>query len=206
MKAKETRALAWSKLKGNWGTAIGIALLYMIISGAASGVPILGVLGVIAIMGPMTVGLSLCFLKLSRSVKPEVGDLFSGFGDFLNGFVLYLLNEIFTFLWSLLFIVPGIVKSLSYSMSYYVLAENPGMDQDAARRRSMELMEGNKWRLFCLRFSFIGWLLLSALTAGLLLIMVVPYMQAADAEFYRSLTKTPEFEPVGEEPFEPIQF
>ena len=206
MSAKETRKLAWSKLQGNWGTAIGIAVLFMLVSGAVAGVPGLGALVSIAVTGPLTVGLYVSFLKLQRGAKPEIGDLFSGFNDFLNGFVLYLLNEIFTFLWSLLFIVPGIIKSLSYSMSYYVLAENPGMDQDAARRRSMELMEGNKWRLFCLRFSFIGWVLLSGLTGGILLIMVVPYMQAADAEFYRSLVRVPDFEPLGEEPFEPIEF
>ena len=206
MSAKETRKLAWSKLQGNWGTAIGISVLFMLISGAVAGVPLAGVLVSIAVTGPLMVGLCLSFLKLQRGAKPEIGDLFSGFNDFLNGFVLYLLNEIFTMLWALLFIVPGIIKSLSYSMSYYVLAENPGMDQDTARRRSMELMQGNKWRLFCLRLSFIGWVLLSGLTGGILLIMVVPYMQAADAEFYRSLVRVPDFEPLDEEPFEPIEF
>ena len=98
-----------------------------------------------------------------------------------------LLNGIFIFLWTLLFIVPGIIKTYSYRLSYYILADNPSMSATEVRKRSIELMRGNKWRLFCLELSFIGWELLCILTLGILSFWVTPYYNAAIAEFYQSL-------------------
>jgi uncharacterized membrane protein len=72
-------------------------------------------------------------------------------------------------------------------MSYYVMAENPEMSGEDARRESIMMMDGNKMRLFCLQLSFIGWYLLSALTLGILLFWVVPYVQAATAAFYEEI-------------------
>ena len=80
-----------------------------------------------------------------------------------------------------------IVEWWPYAMTYYILNDNPEMSANDAITRSREMMDGHKWQLFCLRFSFIGWYLLSALTFGILLIVVMPYMQAAEAEFYEKL-------------------
>ena len=90
-------------------------------------------------------------------------------------------------LWSLLFVIPGIIATYSYSMSFYILRDNPDMDANAARKASIEMMKGNKWKLFCLELSFIGWMLLSMLTFGILLLWVGPYMETAKAAFYEEL-------------------
>ena len=102
-------------------------------------------------------------------------DLFSQFSRFGDGFLLNLLMTIFVVLWSLLLVIPGIIASYSYAMAPYILYENPGMRPTAAIKASKELMRGNKWRLFCLQFSFIGWALLCALTAGIGYLWLCPY-------------------------------
>ncbi|MBQ2829458.1 MAG: DUF975 family protein [Oscillospiraceae bacterium] len=90
--------------------------------------------------------------------------------------------------WSLLFIIPGIVAGYSYAMTPYILAENPEMEPKDAIRASKEMMIGNRWRLFCLEISFIGWSLLASLTFGIGYFVLTPYQQAAQAAFYRELT------------------
>ena len=90
-------------------------------------------------------------------------------------------------LWSLLLVIPGIIASYSYAMAPYILYENPGMRPTAAIKASKELMRGNKWRLFCLQFSFIGWALLCALTAGIGNLWLHPYQETAQASFYRQI-------------------
>ena len=98
-----------------------------------------------------------------------------------------ILMSIFTFLWSLLLFIPGIVKAYSYSMTMYVLADHPEMSATDAIAESQRIMQGNKWRLFCLDLSFIGWLFLCALTLGILTLWIAPYQETARAEFYESI-------------------
>ena len=81
--------------------------------------------------------------------------------------------------------------SYAYSMSYYILKDNPELSANEARKQSIEMMRGNKWRLFCLDFSFIGWSLLSMFTFGILMLWVTPVMQASHAAFYESLKPAP---------------
>ena len=87
----------------------------------------------------------------------------------------------------MLFFIPGLVKSYSYAMTFYIQKENPEMSGTEAITKSREIMHGNKWRLFCLDFSFVGWYLLSALTCGVLMIWVLPYHMAAHAAFYEEI-------------------
>ena len=87
----------------------------------------------------------------------------------------------------MLFVIPGIIASYSYSMMHFVMAENPDMRANEAIRESKRLMKGNKWRFFCLQLSFIGWELLSFLTLGLGVFFLLPYIHAANAEFYAEL-------------------
>lgn len=110
-----------------------------------------------------------------------------GFKSFGDSLALHILNAIFTFLWSLLLVIPGIIKAYSYSMGYFILADRPDLSGNQARKRSMYLMKGHKWQLFCLDFSFIGWYLLSLLTLGILAFWVYPYHMTARAEFYNEL-------------------
>ena len=90
-------------------------------------------------------------------------------------------------MWSLLLLIPGIIASYSYAMTPYILANHPELTAREAIARSKELMSGNRWRLFCLEFSFIGWALLSSLTMGIGSLFLTPYTQAAKAAFYRDL-------------------
>ena len=109
-----------------------------------------------------------------------------------------LLQAVYILGWMLLFIIPGLIAAYRYSLTSYILAENPEMDANDAITRSKELMKGNKWRLFCLRFSFIGWDILSILTLGIGDLWLTPYQTAATAAFYRELVPLEK----GEEPEE----
>ena len=100
--------------------------------------------------------------------------------------------------WALLFIIPGLIAAYRYQLTGYILAENPEMGANDAITRSKELMKGNKWRLFCLDFSFIGWDILSAFTLGIGDLWLTPYRSAAAAAFYRELVPLEK----GEEPEE----
>lgn len=191
MTAKEYRQKAWNKLSGKWGTFAIIALIYEIIVGALSGISYhtygIADLALMVIAGPFTFGMVTAALNVSRGSTLRVDNLFEGFKSFTPALLLHLLNTVLVFLWSLLLIVPGIIKSISYSMSFFILHDNPEMDVNEARLQSMAMMEGHKWEYFCLMFSFIGWLLLSILTLGILTFWITPYIKVASAEFYEHL-------------------
>ena len=127
-------------------------------------------------------------LKAVRQEPTGFGDPYGAINDFGRFAGLTLLTYIFVFLWSLLFVIPGIIGSFRYAMAPYILRDNPGMTPSEALKRSKEMMVGNKWRLFCLQFSFIGWLILSALTFGVLSLWVIPYMGMSQALFYEELS------------------
>ena len=184
MFAKDYRKQAWDRLSGNWGVAILAYLLFSLIIGALSTTGI----GSLILAGPLTVGLISVFVQLARTGTTKIEHLFDGITKgFVNKMLSYILVSVYTFLWALLFWIPGIVKSFSYAMTFYIMNDNPEMGANEAITRSREMMDGHKWQLFCLRFSFIGWILLSILTLGVLMIFVAPYMQAAEAEFYENL-------------------
>lgn len=184
MFAKDYRKQAWNRLRGNWGATILAFLLYSLIIGALSFTGI----GTIILAGPLYVGMVAVFVQLTRTGTTKIEHMFEGFTTgFVNKMLGYILVSIFTALWTMLFWIPGIVKAHSYAMTYYILNDNPEMSANDAITRSREMMDGHKWQLFCLRLSFIGWILLSCLTFGVLLIVVMPYMQAAEAEFYEKL-------------------
>lgn len=100
------------------------------------------------------------------------------------------LKSVYILLWSFLFIIPGIIASFSYAMTDYILADNPELSATEALDWSKEMMEGNRWRLFCLEFSFIGWSILCAFTFGIGNLWLTAYKQAATAAFYREISGT----------------
>ena len=114
--------------------------------------------------------------------------LFGYFSYWKTTAIARLLQSVYILLWSLLFIIPGIIATYSYAMTEFILAENPDLTASEAIARSKEMMSGNRWRLFCLHFSFIGWDILSALTLGIGNLWLRPYKQAANAAFYREIT------------------
>ena len=188
-RAKELRAAAWEKKKGRWGMLALVFFIYSLIMAACAALSyvVVGAVAVLLLSGPLMLGFTMVCLAVSRRQGASLSKLFEGFSRFGDSLVLFLLMDIFIFLWSLLFIIPGIIKMYSYSMSWFVLHDRPDLTGNEARKRSIYLMRGHKWRLFCLDFSFLGWYLLSALTLGILAFWVTPYHMMARAEFYQEL-------------------
>ena len=124
--------------------------------------------------------------------------LFEYFSRWKTTTIARLLRALYVFLWSLLFIIPGIVAGFSYAMTDYILAEDPELTADEAISQSKSIMTGNKWRFFCLQFSFIGWDILATLAFGIGHLWLTPYKQAAHAAFYREVSGT-EFYPEEDE-------
>lgn len=122
------------------------------------------------------------------TAAPKIETLFSRFSTFGNALVLRLLMFLKTLAWALLFIIPGIIAAYRYSMAPYIMAENPDMSAMDAIEQSKQMMVGNKGRLFCLDFSFIGWWILAAFTGGIGGVFLLPYMKAATTAFYLDLT------------------
>ena len=179
---------------------IAVTLIIGAISAVASTlaalIPFGGAIIAIVITPAFVLSTSRIYLMVVRGGNPEIKDSFSGFDDFFSAFKVTLLVGFYTFLWSLLFIIPGIIKSYSYSMSVYVLADNKGMSARECIAESKKMTNGHKAELFVLDLSFIGWYLLSCLTCGLAMLYVVPLINATHANVYETI------KPVVEVPFE----
>ncbi len=132
-------------------------------------------------------------LELVDREGAKIESLFTYFYNWKTTAASRFLRGLYTFLWSLLFIIPGIIAAYSYAMTGYILAEDPELTAGEAISRSKEMMSGNRFRLFCLQFSFIGWEILSALTLGIGNLWLRPYKQAAVAAFYREISGTEYF-------------
>lgn len=183
MKAKDFRNRAWKMLAKNdnyWMLFVS-ALIAVVVTVATSFLFLL-------VIGAIMVGLNLIFLNTYRNNEVKIESFIEPFKkSYVNTLVEHLLEMVFIFLWSLLFIVPGIIKAHSYAMAKFILADNPDMEGIAALKASEKLMYGNRWRLFCLRFSFIGWFFLAVLTFGIGFIFLNPYVKAAETAFYLDL-------------------
>lgn len=119
----------------------------------------------------------------------QFGEVFCGFkgGHYLNNVKTMFLRDLYVFLWSLLLIVPGIIKGYSYWMVPYILAENPNLSTQRVLEISERTMQGEKWETFVLQLSFIGWYLLGMLACGVGIVFVAPYAEATYAELYGAL-------------------
>ncbi len=215
MTNKDLMADAREALSGNWGIAILGYLLYAIligsfylfigISGFAVGITS-GIIGAdpeaamlpvqlfangvsLLITGPLVVGICGFFLGIAqeREEGASLEELFVGFRRFGKSFVVYFFTCLFIYLWSLLFIIPGIIAAFRYSMAFFVVADDPECGPFEAIRRSKEMMKGNKWKFFCLHWRFLGWAILSSLTFGIGYIWLIPYMQTSFAKFYEDV-------------------
>ena len=172
-----------------WGQYVGITLVYFVLLGvitAASKINPLGAILNLALI-PISWGLAIIFLKAFRGTKSSLSNLFDGFQDFSRVFLTLFLQGLYILLWTLLLVIPGIVKGISYSMTAFVLADNPELKYDAAITRSSQLMKGHKMQYFWFALSFIGWYLLAALTLGIGFLWLIPYYHTAKAAFYHEL-------------------
>lgn len=216
MYAKDLRAQARAALRGKWGVAIAVGLVASLLGGTGSvgtvstsvsgssdgwldfvshdvwivvltAVVVSGLLALV-IGGVMQLGLCDFNTRLVKGQEVRFSLLFGQFHRLWAGICMNIVVSFFTFLWSLLFVIPGIIAAYRYAMVPYLMAEFPDLGVMDAMNESKRLMKGNKWRLFCLQFSFIGWELLAAITCGIGSLWVTPYIQAATAAFYLEVT------------------
>ena len=140
------------------------------------------------IFNPLEIGCDRFFIKNLKE-DAQVREICYAFDNgYKNNVKTLFFRDVFTFLWMLLFIIPGIIKSYEYQMIPYILAENPGMDRKEAFARSKKMMNGNKWKAFLLDLSFFGWYLLNGLTLGILGIFYLnPYVAQTQAAFYEAI-------------------
>ncbi len=175
--------LASARNVANGGMYDGVIALLMIFFGVVLVYSII----MFIIGSAVGIGYSEFNLDLVDGSKPRISSIFSRFGQIGTGIRTNLLAFIRIF-FGILLIIPGIVMSYSYAMRNYVMAEHPELNAREVLRESKRIMKGNRFRLFCLEMSFIGWALLSILTLGVGFLWFVPYQQAAIATFYREVS------------------
>lgn len=184
----ELRAVARDTLSGNWLMAALAALVYMAVAGAVGSIPMMGGLVTFLVITPLAYGLNVMFLDLIREGKEiEIGRMFDGFKDYGRITGTLILTAVYTLLWMLLLIVPGIVKSYSYALTPYILKDEPDLKFNEAIEKSMRMMDGHKAKLFLLDLSFVGWAMLVLLTLGIGMVFLIPYMRTARAAFYEDV-------------------
>ena len=151
-------------------------------------VSIIAIVLSVFVFNPLIVGAQRFFV-VSHYQKAELNELGYVFShSYLNVVKTMFLRSLYIFLWSLLLIIPGIIKAYEYLMIPYILAENPEIDSKQAFAMSKQMMDGNKWKAFVLELSFFGWMLLSVFTCGILAVFYVnPYMFMTEAELYVAL-------------------
>lgn len=196
---------ALSALRGNWANALVATIIFIALALFFSSNDAINSYYQRVVINPF-IGYSLSFVSLfvllplavgysnSMRVLLETGDnrltnnSFSlGFGNWLHVVWGMILSTIYIFLWTLLLIIPGIIKSYSYALTPYILVEHPEMSANEAIEESMRLMDGHKFDLFYLQLSFIGWAILSILSLGLGVFWLIPYQMTAQAAFYRDI-------------------
>lgn len=192
MNRAELKAKAKAQIKGKIGILLVISLIIAAIGALVTWVvgliPYVGkVIAPIVVAPAFSLSLVRVMLGITAGIEPKVGDAFCGFDDYWSALKLHLLSGLYIFLWSLLLVIPGIIKTYAYSMSVYILAENPGKSARECIKESVAMTMGYKVDLFVLGLSFIGWGLLSCITFGIALIWVMPYMQATYANAYNLL-------------------
>ena len=198
----ELKDKAKKSLQGKYGDAIVITLILGAISGVIGGIlgfisanaseDVQGGLSSIAeliITCLFTFGYLSFFLKISRDEKVEINELWSKTNMFVTFLLASILVGLFTTLWSLLLIIPGIIAAYSYQMTYYILLDNPDMKVMDAIKRSKEMMNGHKMDLFVLQLSFIGWGILGICTFGILYLWLIPYMNVTTCNFYNEVKR-----------------
>lgn len=141
------------------------------------------------IVAPLMMGYVYFTLRISRHQEANALMPYRAFSSGVYGRVTlgYFMMSLFVMLWSLLFVIPGIIKSFSYAMLPFIMMDDPSKGWKEALQESRSMMNGHKWEYFVLLLSFLGWLLLVAVTLGIAALYVLPYMQQAEANFYRTL-------------------
>jgi uncharacterized membrane protein len=181
---KEFMERARKDLSGKWPLAVGTFFVFTLINSIGGRTLIDLIIG-----GSMQLGVAIFSLNLIRGKKAEFAQIFDGFKYFAESLIAYLLLLLFVLLWSLLLIVPGIIAALGYSQTFFIMADNKTIKGAEALRQSKKMMDGYKWKFFCLGLRFFGWFLLSILTFGIGFLWLIPYATISFANFYEELKK-----------------
>ncbi len=171
-------------LKGKWGEGVKVTFLYSIIIFAINSLPKIGSFISFIITGPFMLGLTYYWLTFSRRQDVKINMIFDGFNSWWRALSAYFLIILYTLLWTLLLVVPGIIAAYSYSQTFYILADDKNIRVNDAINKSKVIMKGNKWKLFCLGCRFIGWGLLCILSLGIGFLWLAPYFRVTLARFY----------------------
>lgn len=180
----EMKAAAKAQLNCKWLLTTGVLVVGALILSAVS----FTIIGSLLLTGAIEFGYCAYLITVTRNKDSDFGKLLSGFNRFGDVCITGILKWLFTGLWSLLFVIPGIVKSYSYAMTMYIMQDHPELSGNDAITKSRQMMDGHKFDLFILDLSFIGWYLLGSLTFGILIIFYVePYRQVTRTNFYEQL-------------------
>ena len=175
---------AKASLSGKWGLAIGVSVLYVILSSGIQSIKGIGLIFSLIIGGPLIYGIQLFMLTLSRNEDANLEMLFEGFKLFEKTLKLYLWMVLKVLLWMLLLIVPGIIKAIAYSQAFYLFIEDNSLSAKEALEKSEQMMEGYKMKYFLLGLRFFLLALLCILTLGIGFLWLMPYAQVTLAKFY----------------------
>ena len=173
------------------GDTPGFAGLFSTGSGGVLAVLVVCILAwavfTVIVSGAARLGYARFNLNLADGRDAALSDLASQKHRLWDGFCMNFLQGLYVALWSLLLFIPGVVKAYSYAMTPYIMAEHPGLTANEAITESRRIMDGNKWRLFCLDLSFLGWIILCGLTLGILSIWIMPYIQQTDIGYFQAI-------------------
>ena len=188
------RNQAYEALRGKWTPAVVTSLVFCILLGVAVSLSrVNALLYLIAYLGGASIVaigmLYACWDLFTKGTLPEAGALFAPFKQYARTVGAVLLVFVYTLLWTLLLVIPGIIKAYSYSMTFYILRENPEMTAGDAITASQKMMDGHKMDLFLLSLSFIGWAILASITFGIGYLWLIRYIYTAYAAFYETLKK-----------------
>lgn len=184
---KELMEKARQSLKGNWGISIAGFIIFILFNVILQLIPVVGNITLFFISGSMYLGL-IYFTFSIIDQKPQISLLFKGLKYIFKCFGAYFMMAVFIILWSLLLIIPGIIACFAYSMTFFIIAQNPTIGVFDAIKQSKELMYGYKWKFFCLGLRFFGWFIVGLLTLGIAFIFIFPYYNVSIAHFYKDIS------------------
>ena len=185
IKISEMKIDAKDQLKGNIGKLFLVSAIASLFSSAvAAPAHVTMVLSTLIVSPAVGMGVNMVYLGLAKTEGIQYQRLLDGFDNWWLAFKVWFLIRLYSFLWSLLFFIPGIVKRLAYSLAPLLIAEDPTLSAREAIALSQKMMKGYKWTLLGLELSFIGWYLLNYVTMGILSFYVTPYVSATRTNFY----------------------
>jgi uncharacterized membrane protein len=174
-------------LKGKWGNAIVTFIIYALITASVGSMGDLGPFLSLLLAGPLSLGVAIFALAVARGKDASVELIFEGFKQFMTALTAYLLVITVVLLWTILLIIPGIIALLAYSMTFYIIADEPSIKPADALIKSKRIMKGYKLKLFYLYLHFFLLAILCTLTLGIGFLWLIPYVHVTMATFYDDL-------------------